>query len=178
MVMTHSKSILRDEVVVPKPIEPSERHLRWPLMSESFICWTTSAISNGSALKSVFPSCSMRLSLDGGTAQNTTNPLRSRSRATLLVKGSVVTPVITALSLCRRERIPTASFRCPLAKRFARLFLPISLAFRLTIIPVTIAPLPRMTTATSTLFLLSQFCKRSSVAGSCGGDKYGSGAAV
>jgi hypothetical protein len=55
----------------------------------------TSTISNGSALRSCFPSCSIRVSLAGGTAQKTTNPLLSRSRATLLVNGSVVTPVIT-----------------------------------------------------------------------------------
>src|SRR5277367_525624 len=62
-----------------------------------------------------------------------------------------------------RELMPTASFLCPFANRLALLFLPISLAFRLTIYPVTITPLPTNTTATSTLFLLIHACKRSSV---------------
>src|SRR5579859_4768657 len=97
MESTSSESTQQDEVVVPEQIEPSRKHPRLPIIS-TIQMHTTSEISNGNALKSCFPSCSMRASLEGGTAQNTTKPLLSRSRATLLVKGSDVTPVITHIS--------------------------------------------------------------------------------
>jgi len=76
-------------------------------------------------------------------------------------------------TLPMKDSLPTASLRCPLANLLARLFRPISRALYLTISPVTTTPLPSTTTVTSTLFLVTQACRRSYVEGSCGGARKG-----
>ena len=149
----NSKLIRPDEVVVLKPIEPLTKHPHSPEISYTQLMTNLRNIQRQSP-QIVFPFLLNQYIVGRrhGAKHNKSPSFKVKCNTPCQwIRRNPSNHLYQSLN--SRVIIPTASFRCPLANRFARLFLPISLAFRFTMIPVIIAPLPTRTTVTRILFL-------------------------